>query len=306
MQPLVSVCVITYNSSETIIETLESIKNQTYENLELIISDDYSKDDTCEIITQWLKDNSKRFVNANLVEHTNNSGPAINLDFAIKAANGIWIKLLAGDDLLINTAIESFIQMSTKTSSEFLVSNVEVFSKENINLDFYQNYYDKLLKNCNKSFAQKKRLITYKLFSAGPAWFFTKSLYLSLNHISPDFSMLDEWPLLYNVLMKNHDLYAENLKLVKYRVSNKSLSHTALPNKKMILQNYSFYKSFRIKQMIKNCLFLEILDQYIDYKVTLNQIAFFEKNNIIRNYTFIRIFSPIYCAKKIKALLRKK
>ncbi|NJW55213.1 glycosyltransferase, partial [Salinimicrobium oceani] len=43
---LVSVVVVTYNSSEFIIDTLESIKNQTYPNIELIISDDCSGDDT--------------------------------------------------------------------------------------------------------------------------------------------------------------------------------------------------------------------------------------------------------------------
>ena len=42
--PLVSVVVITYNSSSTVIETLDSIKGQTYDNIELIISDDHSID----------------------------------------------------------------------------------------------------------------------------------------------------------------------------------------------------------------------------------------------------------------------
>ena len=52
--PLVSVVIITYNSEKTIIETLESIKNQTYKNIELIISDDFSKDNTVEICKQCI------------------------------------------------------------------------------------------------------------------------------------------------------------------------------------------------------------------------------------------------------------
>ena len=52
--PLVSVVVITYNSAKFVIETLESVKSQTYKNIELIISDDCSTDDTVERCRLWL------------------------------------------------------------------------------------------------------------------------------------------------------------------------------------------------------------------------------------------------------------
>ena len=47
--PLVSINVITYNSSKFVLETLESAKAQTYQNIELIVSDDCSTDNTVEI-----------------------------------------------------------------------------------------------------------------------------------------------------------------------------------------------------------------------------------------------------------------
>ena len=48
-QPLVSIVVITYNSAKTVIETLDSAKNQTYKNIEVVLIDDGSKDNTLEI-----------------------------------------------------------------------------------------------------------------------------------------------------------------------------------------------------------------------------------------------------------------
>ena len=65
--PLVTVVVITYNSSKYVIETLDSIYNQTYTNLELIISDDCSKDDTIKICEDWLKKNGNRFYHTEII-----------------------------------------------------------------------------------------------------------------------------------------------------------------------------------------------------------------------------------------------
>ena len=50
MQPLVSVCIPAYNNAAYIENTIKSILNQTYSNLELIIVDDKSKDNTVEVI----------------------------------------------------------------------------------------------------------------------------------------------------------------------------------------------------------------------------------------------------------------
>ena len=61
IQPLVSIIVLTYNSSLTILETLESLKKQSYPNIELIISDDASKDETVKICQTWVQANSYKF-----------------------------------------------------------------------------------------------------------------------------------------------------------------------------------------------------------------------------------------------------
>ena len=59
--PLISVVVLTYNSSLYITETLNSIKDQTYDNIELIITDDCSTDSTLIICEDWINLNKSRF-----------------------------------------------------------------------------------------------------------------------------------------------------------------------------------------------------------------------------------------------------
>lgn len=52
---IVTIGIVTYNSSKTIVDTLESVKNQTYEDLYLIIGDDCSIDNTLDIVRGWLQ-----------------------------------------------------------------------------------------------------------------------------------------------------------------------------------------------------------------------------------------------------------
>ena len=66
MSELVSIITPTYNSAKYVLETLESIKSQTYHNIELIISDDASQDNTVDICELWLKENKERFRNSDL------------------------------------------------------------------------------------------------------------------------------------------------------------------------------------------------------------------------------------------------
>ena len=89
-----------YNSASTIIETLDSIKNQTYSNLELIISDDFSSDNSIKICEEWIKVNADRFYNLRLITVTENTGIPANANRCIKASQANWVKFIAGDDTL--------------------------------------------------------------------------------------------------------------------------------------------------------------------------------------------------------------
>ena len=72
--PIVTVIVYSYNSSQYIFETLESIRNQTYPSLMLIISDDCSTDNTVEICKKWIDKNESRFIKTKLLTYEKNTG----------------------------------------------------------------------------------------------------------------------------------------------------------------------------------------------------------------------------------------
>lgn len=124
--PLVSIIVITYNSAKYVLETLESAKAQTYENIELIVSDDASSDNTVEICREWIDGNKDRFVRTELITIETNTGIPANCNRGVYAANGEWVKLIAGDDVLISACIEVNLK-ETDNDTKILLSEVVEF-----------------------------------------------------------------------------------------------------------------------------------------------------------------------------------
>jgi glycosyltransferase involved in cell wall biosynthesis len=128
--PLVSIIVITYNSSRYILDTLDSIKNQTYYNIELIVTDDASTDNTTELCRNWLEGHMARFPRSELITSEINTGISANCNRGIKLARGEWIKLIAGDDALFEDAIENIVTfISHNNESEVLLTQGELFEE---------------------------------------------------------------------------------------------------------------------------------------------------------------------------------
>ncbi len=139
--PLVSIIVITYNSSKYVLETLESTKNQTYQNIELIVSDDCSTDNTFEICRSWIEQNKERFVRTQLVTSNKNTGIAPNCNRGLKMAQGEWVKLIAGDDILLAHCIKKNVGYTMLCENvQFLVSLCQPFKILNGELELLPTF----------------------------------------------------------------------------------------------------------------------------------------------------------------------
>ncbi|MGM5630099.1 glycosyltransferase [Apibacter raozihei] len=95
--PLISVIIVCYNHSDYIEECLGSLLNQTYSNWELIIADDFSKDNSTHVIENWLNQHN---VKAEKIFHTKNIGLCNTLNECIKLSVGEYIKIIAADDFM--------------------------------------------------------------------------------------------------------------------------------------------------------------------------------------------------------------
>lgn len=125
MPSLVSIIIPVYNRSELIAETIESALAQTYSNIEVVIVDNSSTDDTWSIVCDYAqKDNRIR-----AYQNATNIGPVNNWWRCINEAEGHYCKILWSDDLISKDFIEKAVGMFDEETS-FIYSSVIVFSDD--------------------------------------------------------------------------------------------------------------------------------------------------------------------------------
>lgn len=222
---IVSVVVITYNSAATILETLESIKNQTYQNIELIISDDASKDDTVEICRNWLKDNSSRFVNSDLITVDKNTGVAPNCNRGVSNSHGVWIKVIAGDDLLTEDGIIHYMRyVHSHPDTKILFGRLEFIGNNSEMVEVNRKHYEE---NLYPKFqlSQKAQLDSYlkEQYIPGPGIFYSKDLWVRIGGYDERYPMCEEDPFYTKTLLFGHRIEWVNEVCVLYRISDTSL-----------------------------------------------------------------------------------
>ena len=104
-EPLVSVLIPAYNHEKYVQETIRSIINQTYKNIEIIVLDDGSKDSTWQKINELKEECEKRFVRVHF-ETKENEGTCKTLNKLISLSKGEYIYMIASDDISKCNAIE--------------------------------------------------------------------------------------------------------------------------------------------------------------------------------------------------------
>lgn len=115
--PLVSFVVTSYNYEKYILKTLESIKNQSYKNFEIIIVDDASTDSSCQIAEEFISDNQD--LKITLYKQEKNQGQLAAMLKGLAHTNGIFVSFVDSDDILMPDYAKTHIRVHLETSVAF-------------------------------------------------------------------------------------------------------------------------------------------------------------------------------------------
>lgn len=149
--PKVSVIIPAYNSAKYIIAALDSIKSQTYQDIECIVIDDCSTDETWELIQSAVK-NDKRI---KAYSNSKNIGIGGNRRYGIELARGEFICWQDADDLSTPTRIEKQV--------EFLLKNPEVGA-----VGGFLKFFGEGIKESTRKYAEDDKQLRRCIFRFNP------------------------------------------------------------------------------------------------------------------------------------------
>ena len=233
MGKLVCVSVITYNAAAFVEETLDSTFNQTYENIQLIISDDCSRDNTVEVVEKWCNQPrvQQRFSNINIITVPKNTGVSANCNRSIAASKAEWIKFIAGDDILLPGCIEENVRFfETNPDAKILFSQVKVyqdnFRESNFVVDLPAAYPDNLMHQSFTASDQFKLLLISDRVNYTPSYFFNKETILLAGGYDEKNKLVEDYPMWLKLTGSGIKLHYFHKPTVGYRIHAAATNNT--------------------------------------------------------------------------------
>jgi glycosyltransferase involved in cell wall biosynthesis len=292
---LVSICIPVYNGEKYLKECLNSAISQTYSNIEIIIVEDKSTDNTLHIIQQFAAKDSRIKIFINEI----NLGLVGNWNHCIELANGEWVKFLFQDDYIAINMIEKMMGHASP-KNKFIVCNREFIfddevSKETRNLYSYSINIDlsKIFKLTESTFLSPK-IISQML----PIWrwsnfigeptvaFFHKSITNKIGYFNQALAQICDLEYWLRISTNYGMLYMPE-SLARFRVHNQSTSTVNRKSKRelvdsiIILYEFCYGKYFKI--------FRNNVSQYQKLKLKLllkrqiHRLQLYLKNNTDQN-----------------------
>lgn len=283
MEYLVSVVMSVYNAEKYLKESIESILNQTYENIEFIIINDGSMDSSLSIIKDYIKKDNRII----LVDNIENKGLIYSLNKGIDIAKGKYIVRMDADDISLESRIEEQVKFMDNNGDIALsgTSNIIFFNKNKVinkKMNAIENYEDikaNSIFSCSfvhPSVIMRNDIIKKENFK-----------YKEEFKHAEDFGLWCE-------IMSKYKVANINKPLLRYRVVKTSVTRQA--NKDM-RQREDIFK--RIYKMYLNNLGLEISERELDihfeiamiqnlkeYKFTLGDKLHYLKRLNEENFNF--------------------
>lgn len=239
---LISVITATYNSSGFIAETLDSIYNQRWPNIELIITDDNSADNTIDICHRWLENHSNRFSKTLVLTSHINTGVSANANRGLRVASGEWVKFIGSDDTLLPDCLTENMQFITDNPLiNILFSRINIYNETLLPNNFIETTPsdtitpESILWPERSAESQYRMLLVSDRIHFTPSVFIHRDLLLSIGGFDERFKLLEDYPLWLKITKNGNRLFFMDKVTVNYRrhsraINNNSRAFVVNPN----------------------------------------------------------------------------
>lgn len=238
--PVVSVITPTFNSSKFILDTINSVREQTYLNWEMIIVDDCSNDNTVEIIENEVENDDR----IKLIKLKKNVGSAVARNTAIEKARGRFIAFLDSDDMWTKDKLDLQVEFMLKNDLAFSFTEYALIDENGketgkvVKIPEKLNYKE-LLKNtiigCLTVMLDKEKIGTIKM---------------------PEIRTRQDTALWLKILREGYTAYGLQQNLAKYRKVSNSISSNKFK---------AMYNTWKVYRNIEKLSFLRSSWCFVNY-----------------------------------------
>ncbi|MBJ6119790.1 glycosyltransferase [Pontibacter sp. BT310] len=322
MSDLVSVCIPVYNGEKYLKESLKSVISQSYKNIEILIVDDGSTDNSLHIITEFKEiDNRIR-----LIQNKQNLGLVKNWQKCIELAKGNWIKFLFQDDIMHSECLKKMMNACATKNVKICISGREFIIEDSASPLLQDFFIDKVYR-LERSYPFPKKfeldeianLAKDKLFhnfiGEPIVLLFNKSIIKEVGNYNPDLVQLVDYEFSLRACL-NFPSYFLPDKLVSFRVhsasessKNQDLSSIKILRSKFVeplVMYHEYLFNPNLRKLRKKIGFKNLLSQavlfYIENSKTYSLPSDI-KAHIFSKYYKLHIFKAINLYKIIKSKL---
>ena len=126
--PLISINIPVFKCEKYILRCLESVKNQTYKNIEIILINDCTPDRSMDIVKDFISRNPD--ITIRVVTHQSNQGLSITRNAGIDNSLGAYIYMLDSDDYIPEDCIEALLKLALETDAEVTIGQTMCFDSK--------------------------------------------------------------------------------------------------------------------------------------------------------------------------------
>ena len=236
---MVSIIIPSYNSEQFIAITIRSVINQTYKDWELIIVDDASADNTCNIVLDFCQKDKR----IKLIKELKNCGTGVARNTAIKVAQGNYIAFLDSDDIWKPNKLEKQLAVMKSSKAAICFSSYELINEQGETLN-------KLVEALPKLSYQKQLKCNYignltGIYNAN----MLGKIYM------PEIKKRQDWIMWLSAIKKGGPALGIKESLAYYRVRKDSISSNKL---NLITYNFNVYRKALGFGFIKSTRYLTI------------------------------------------------
>lgn len=235
MSELVSIIVPVYNVEKYIVETCESVLNQTYQNWELLLVEDGSRDHSAEIIEKFIAQKNENRIR--LIRQPANAGAAEARNRGLEEAGGRFITYLDADDIWMPDKLERQLLFAEEKQAAFVFTGYEFADEQGIGTG---------------KIVRVPETLTYKQ-ALGNTTIFTSTVLFDTQRIPKELLKMpkiksEDTALWWKILRNGYIAYGLDCNLVKYRRPGKSLSSNKLEALRRIWNLYRKAEKMNIAQ----------------------------------------------------------